>query len=45
MARALALVPHVSPDLAEMLRRLTVWGCALALIAAGPALPALPALF
>ncbi|WP_264295589.1 hypothetical protein [Altererythrobacter sp. CC-YST694] len=41
MARAFALVPHISPDLAEILRRVLVWGCALALIAAGPALPAL----
>lgn len=41
MARALALAYDIAPDPAEILRRVMVWGCALALIAAGPALPAL----
>lgn len=41
MARALALADGIPLDPAEVLRRILVWGCALALIAAGPALPAL----
>lgn len=41
MARALALAYDITPEPVELLRRILVWGCALALIAAGPALPAL----
>jgi hypothetical protein len=41
MARAIALVSPLSLPSIEVLRPLVVYGCALALILAGPALPAL----
>ncbi|HEX4847349.1 MAG TPA: hypothetical protein VFV30_04350 [Novosphingobium sp.] len=41
MARAIALVAQTSLPPIVVLRPLVVYGCALALILAGPALPAL----